>query len=59
MISCWALMVVMAVAGHGLAVMAALTALVALEELTLFGRRLFGPSAAILGLAAGIVALSV
>ena len=59
MISCWALMVVMAIAGHGLVVMAGLTVLMALEELTLFGRRLFAPSAAMLGLAAAIVALTV
>jgi predicted metal-binding membrane protein len=59
MISCWALMVVMTLAGHALVVMAALTVLMALEELTLFGRRLFGPSAAMLGLAAAIVALTV
>jgi predicted metal-binding membrane protein len=58
-ISCWALMVVMAIAGHGLAVMAALTVLMALEELTFVGRRLFAPSAAALGLAAAIVALTV
>jgi predicted metal-binding membrane protein len=58
--SCWALMVVMAVVGHaGLVWMAALTALIALEELTLLGRRLLRPSAAILALAAVLVAAGV
>lgn len=56
--SCWALMVVMTVVGHGgLFVMAALTVLVAMEELTTLGPRLFRPSAALLGLAAIAIGL--
>ena len=51
--SCWALMATMAVLGHAsLAWMAALTALVLVEEQTLVGRRLLVPSAAALVLAA-------
>lgn len=56
--SCWALMLVMAVAGHSSLVwMAALTALTMAEELTLLGRRLLRPSAVALTLAAGLVTL--
>jgi predicted metal-binding membrane protein len=61
--SCWALMGVMAVAGHsdhsGLVWMTALTALVMVEELTLLGRRLLRSSAAALIAAAGLVALGI
>jgi predicted metal-binding membrane protein len=60
MISCWALMVVMAVVGHyGLMWMVALTVLIMVEELTLLGRRLLRPSAIALTLAAGLVAFGV
>lgn len=60
LISCWALMVVMALAGHGgMWLMTAVTVLAMLEELTRFGPRLFGPSAAVLAWAAGVVALSI
>lgn len=56
--SCWAIMVVMAAAGHaGLAWMAALTALVVAEELTVRGRRVTRPAAAALALAAVAVLL--
>jgi predicted metal-binding membrane protein len=56
--SCWAVMVVMAAVGHaGLAWMAALTALVVAEELTIRGRALTRPAAAALAAAALAVAL--
>lgn len=56
--SCWALMVVMAVAGHeNLAWMVALSALVAAERLTRTGRRLVRPSGALLAAVAIVVAL--
>ena len=56
--SCWAIMVVMAAVGHsGLVWMAALTALVVAEELTVSGRRLTRPAAAALAVAAAAVAL--
>jgi predicted metal-binding membrane protein len=58
--SCWALMMVMVVAGHAsLLWMTALTALFVVEEQTLLGRRLLRPSAVALILAAGLVALGV
>jgi predicted metal-binding membrane protein len=61
--SCWALMAVMAVIGHsdhsGLVWMAALTALIMGEELTLLGPRLLRASAVALIAAAGLVALGV
>jgi predicted metal-binding membrane protein len=57
-VSCWALMLVMAVVGHSnLVWMAALTGLVVAEELTLIGRRLLWASAAALALAAVLVVL--
>lgn len=60
LVSCWALMAVMAVAEHGgMWLMAAVTALTMLEELTRFGPSLFRPSAAVLALSAGAVALSI
>lgn len=56
--SCWSLMLVMAVVGHAhLVWMAALTALVLVEEWTLVGRRLQPLTAATLTLAAGVVLL--
>lgn len=56
--SCWALMLVMAVVGHSaMAWMVALTVLAVLEDLTVLGRRLLRPSAAAMGVAAGLVAL--
>jgi predicted metal-binding membrane protein len=59
-VSCWALMIVMLVAGHAALVwMAVLTALMLVEELTRVGRRLVRPSAAPLALAAGLVALGI
>jgi predicted metal-binding membrane protein len=58
--SCWALMAVMAVAGHAnLVWMTALTVLILVEELTLLGRRLLRPSAVALTLAAVLVMLGV
>jgi len=58
--SCWALMLVIVVVGHSsLAWMVALTALITVEELTLVGRRLLRPTAAVLALTAGMVALGV
>jgi predicted metal-binding membrane protein len=58
LVSCWALMVVMVHAGHGgIWVMAAGTVLTMLEELTRFGPRLLRPSAAVLALSAGAVAV--
>jgi predicted metal-binding membrane protein len=58
LVSCWALMVLMALAGHGgLWLMAAVTVLTMLEELTWFGPHLLHPSAAVLALSAGGVAL--
>lgn len=55
-VSCWALMAVMAVVGHvHLLAMVALTVLVLVEELTLLGRRLLQPSAVALALAGLIV----
>lgn len=54
--SCWALMVVMAVAGHASLVwMVALSALVGAERLTRVGRRLARPSAVALAAAALLV----
>ena len=51
--SCWALM---AVVGHSsIVLMAALTALVVVEEQTFVGRRLLSPSATAFALAAGVV----
>ena len=59
-VSCWALMLVMLVAGHAALVwMAVLTALMVVEELTRIGRRLVRPSAAPLALTAGLVALGI
>jgi predicted metal-binding membrane protein len=56
--SCWALMLVIIVAGHSSpAWMVALTALIVVEELTLIGRRVLRPSAVVLALTAGLVAL--
>lgn len=59
--SCWALMIVMAVVGHAglpaLGAMAALTALIAVEELTRRGSDVLTPSAGVLALAAGLVAV--
>jgi predicted metal-binding membrane protein len=56
--SCWAIMAVMAAVGHaGLGWMAALTALVVAEELTVRGRRLTRPAAVALAGAAVAVAL--
>lgn len=56
--SCWAIMLVMVAVGHSsLAWMAALTALIVAEELTLRGRRLTRPAAAVLAVAAAAVAL--
>jgi len=56
--SCWALMLLMAVVGHvNLLWMLALAALISLEELTLLGRRLRRPSAAVLGLTAVAIVL--
>ncbi|MGH2840177.1 MAG: DUF2182 domain-containing protein [Solirubrobacteraceae bacterium] len=55
-ISCWALMLVMAAAGHmNLAWMAGLTAFVLFEELTLVGRQTLWPAATGLGFAAAVV----
>jgi predicted metal-binding membrane protein len=55
--SCWAVMAVMVAVGHSsLAWMAALTALVAAEELTVRGRRVTRPAAVVLGAAAAAVA---
>src|SRR5918999_801831 len=51
--SCWALMVVMTVVGHASLVwMAGITVLIAIEEMTLAGRRLLAPLGAGLGAAA-------
>jgi predicted metal-binding membrane protein len=56
--SCWAIMLVMVVIGHSSLVwMIALTALVVAEELTVIGRRLTRPAAAVLAVAAAAVAL--
>ena len=56
--SCWALMLVMVAVGHSSLVwMVALTALVVAEELTVRGRRLTRPAAAVLAAAAVGVAL--
>jgi predicted metal-binding membrane protein len=56
--SCWAIMAVMVAVGHSsLGWMAALTALVVAEELTVRGRRLTRPAAAVLAVAAAAVAL--
>lgn len=56
--SCWALMLVMAVLGHGggvaLAAMAAMTAFMLVEDMTARGQDLFVPSAAALALAAAV-----
>jgi len=58
--SCWALMVVMTLVGQWSVLwMAALTGVVALEELTLVGRRLLSVSGVALALAAGVVLLGV
>jgi predicted metal-binding membrane protein len=58
LISCWALMVVMALGSHGgMWLMVAVTVLTLLEELTRFGPRLFRPSAAVLACSAGAVVL--
>lgn len=58
--SCWAIMVVMVAVGHSsVAWMVPLTALVAAEELTVRGRRLTKPAAAVLAVAASAVALGV
>lgn len=60
MVSCWAIMLVMVVAGTLTAVwMVALTALVLAEELTKGGWRLIRPAAGLLGLAAVAVAVGV
>jgi predicted metal-binding membrane protein len=56
--SCWALMVVMTLVGNwNVLWMAAFTGVVALEELTLIGRRLLSLSAVAFALAAGVVSL--
>jgi predicted metal-binding membrane protein len=56
--SCWAIMLVMVAVGHSnLAWMAALTALVVAEELTVRGRAVTRPAAAVLALAAAAVAV--
>jgi len=56
--SCWAIMLVMVVAGHSSLVwMVVLTALVVAEELTVSGRRLTRPAAGLLAAAAAAVAL--
>jgi predicted metal-binding membrane protein len=56
--SCWAIMLVMVAVGHSSLVwMVALTALVVAEELTVRGRRLTRPAAALLAVAAAAVAL--
>jgi predicted metal-binding membrane protein len=56
--SCWAIMLVMVAVGHSSLVwMVALTALVVAEELTVRGRSLTRPAAALLALAAAAVAL--
>ena len=56
--SCWALMIVMVAVGHSSLVwMAALTALVVTEEMTVRGYRITRPAAAVLGAAAVAVAL--
>lgn len=56
--SCWALMLVMAAAGHmNLAWMAGLTAFILFEELTLIGRDALWPAASGLVFAAAVVAL--
>lgn len=58
LISCWALMVVMALGSDGgMWLMVAVTVLTMLEELTRFGPRLSRSSAAVLALSAGAVAL--
>jgi predicted metal-binding membrane protein len=57
--SCWALMIVMTLVGHwNVLWMAAFTGVVAIEELTLVGRRLLCLSAVALALASGAVSLS-
>jgi predicted metal-binding membrane protein len=56
--SCWAIMLVMVAVGHSSVVwMVALTGLVVAEELTVRGRRLTRPAAAVLAVAAAVVAL--
>ena len=56
--SCWAIMLVMVALGHSsLAWMVALTALVVAEELTVRGRWVTRPAAAMLAVAAGAVTL--
>ena len=56
--SCWAIMLVMVAVGHSnLAWMVALTALVVAEELTVRGRALTRPAAAVLVLAAAAITL--
>jgi len=56
--SCWAIMLVMVALGHSsLAWMVALTALVGAEELTVRGRWVTRPAAAMLAVAAGAVTL--
>lgn len=56
--SCWAIMLVMILIGHASPVgMIALTALVVAEELTVSGRRLTRPAAAVFAVAAVVVAL--
>lgn len=57
--SCWALMTVMVLVGPAASLwwMLALTALIAVEELTVLGRRVQRPSAAVLALAAVVVAV--
>lgn len=59
-VSCWALMLVMVVAGHANRLwIVVLTALITIEELTLLGRRLRWPSALLLALGACAAALGV
>lgn len=56
-VSCWALMLVMAAVGHmNLAWMAGLTAFICFEELTLIGREALWPAATGLAFAAAVVA---
>ena len=56
--SCWAIMAVMVAVGHSSLIwMVALTGLVVAEELTVRGRRVTRPAAAVLAVAAGAVAL--
>jgi predicted metal-binding membrane protein len=58
--SCWALMAAVAVVGQfALGWMGLITAWVVVEEMTFYGRRWLRPSAGVLALAAGLVALGI